>query len=101
MAADIVAVFLDHDEFADYHDINGQQVLCVVDTDTNKTRSGQESEHYDGIFLSVKKVFVRASDLPKRPLCGKRLRFDNEPYTVIECVESGGMYEITIGLNDS
>lgn len=100
IAKDLV-VFFNIDEFADMHNINGQQVICVVDTDANKTRSGQQSEQYDGIFLSTIKVFIKVSDLQKKPVYGKVFRLDEKPYIVIECAENIGMYEITLGLNDT
>ena len=101
MAADISAVFLNPDEFAEQHVINGQTVCCVIDDDNFTVRSGGEKQQFDGIFLAVKKLFVKAADLPRRPKQGRRLVLDEDPYTVIDCVEQLGMYEITIGLNDS
>ena len=98
---DLDTVFFNTDEFATEHNINGQQVLCIVDTDTNKTRSDRESEQYDGIFLSVVKVSVKVSLLPKKPAHGKLFKLDDKPYTVIECSDNAGMYDITLGLNNS
>jgi len=96
---DDMNVFLDLDVFAKYHNINGQQVLCIIDNDVNKQRSGRESEQYDGIFLSMIKVFVKISDLTKKPVYGKLFKIDDRPYTIIECSENTGMYEITLGWN--
>ena len=98
MAADMAVIF-NLDEFAQMHDINGQQVNCIVDIDSFKVRPGGEQQQYDGIFYAVKKLFVKVADLPKRPRQGKKFSLDDEPYVVIDCAEQDGVFEITIGLN--
>lgn len=101
VSADIDDVFLDAEEHAEMHNLNGQQLLCIVDEDINKIRTGRESEDYDGISLTVKRIFVKIADLPKRPQRGKLFKFDDSPYVVVDCADSAGMYEITLGLNDT
>ena len=82
------------------YNINGTDVLCVVDTDLNKVRSAQDSEQYDGIFLTLTKLYVKKTDLPKRPVYGKVFRLDEKPYTVVDCADEAGVWVITLGLND-
>lgn len=95
------SVFFNANEFADLHNLNGQQILCMVDTDIEKNRNGGQSQQYDGIFLSTVKIFVKTTDLRKKPAYGKLFKLDDKPYTVIDCAENGGIYEITLGLNNS
>lgn len=94
-------VFLNINEFADIHDIDGQQVAIVVDRDITKTRSNNRSERYDGIYASEVVVYIKDGDLPRRPVFGQVLRLDGTIFTVIDCGEEGGMLVITLGANDS
>ena len=94
---DLAAFF---NAFADTHNVNGTAMLCIVDTDQNKIRSAQDSEQYDGISLTLTRLYVKKTDLPKRPVYGKKLRLDDEPYLVADCAEESGLWVITLGLND-
>ena len=94
---DLAAFF---NAFADTHNINGTDMLCIVDTDLNKIRSAQDSEQYDGISLTLTRLYVKKTDLPKRPVNGKKMRFDDEPYLVVDCADEAGLWVITLGLND-
>ena len=93
---DLAAFF---NAFADTHNVNGTAMLCIVDTDQNKIRSAQDSEQYDGISLTLTRLYVKKTDLPKRPVYGKKLRLDDEPYLVVDCIEEAGLWVITLGLN--
>ena len=94
-----LAVFFNPLEFAEEHDINGKKLLCSVETDINQVRSGIEAEQYDGIFLSKVRLYVKKTDLPKRPTYKKLFRLDEQPYTVIDCADEEGVWVITLGLN--
>ena len=98
--SDINDVFFDTDEFAEPHNVNGTEMLCIVDTDLNKVRSAQDSEQYDGIVLTMVRLYVKKTDLPKRPVYGKVFRLDEKPYTVVDCADEAGVWVITLGLND-
>lgn len=98
MVADM-AVFLNVDEFADYHDINGQQILCIVDKDISKQRTNRQSDNYDGIHTRQLTVFVKEIDLGYRPERDQKLAVDGEWYLVIDCDAAGGLLEIDLGAN--
>lgn len=99
MAEDIHDVFLDANEFAFEHDINGQQVLCVVDEDIFKKRGTRQSENYDGIYARQLTLFIAESDLGYRPERDQKMTVDGEWYMVINCAASSGMLEIELGAN--
>ena len=94
---DLAAFF---NAFAELHNVNGTDLLCVVDTDLNKVRSSREDEQYDGIFLTMVRVYVKKTDLLKRPVYGKVFRLDEKPYMVVDCADEAGVWVITLGLND-
>lgn len=102
IAADKKAVFINGDEFADLHNIDGQDILCVVDGDLITERQARRStEDIEGVFKSQLTVFVDAADLLQRPIKGQGIRFDGEYYSVDECIENMGILEITLGANDA
>ncbi|TEB13368.1 head-tail joining protein [Pelotomaculum propionicicum] len=85
--------FINQGEFADFHDIDGRQVKCVVDSDILQPLKQAD---YDIAYNATKMLFVKASDLPERPVKGQRIRLDGELFTVALCGEAGGMLEITL-----
>lgn len=93
LASDL-AIFMSLDEFADVHDIDGQHVACVFDSDIIKGGSS-----YDGIYVSTKKLYVKASDLDGRPIEGQHMHVDGKLYLVADCAENTGMLEITLEAN--
>jgi hypothetical protein len=101
MASDIDDVFLDTDEFAELHDINGAQVLCVIDEDISKQRSGRQSGNYDGIHMRQLTLFIKESDLGYRPERDQKMTVDSEWYLVIDCTATAGMLEIELGANQT
>lgn len=100
LASDL-ATFLNLDEFAEMHDIDGLQVAAVVDSDVLKIRSDRKSERYDGVYAAELAVYVKAADLPNRPVYGQHMRLDGKLYLVVECTEAEGILEIVLGANES
>lgn len=96
-----LSVFFNLDEFAETHDIDGRQVVAVVDSDILKIRSERITERYDGIHKGEVAVYVRAVDLPDRPVFGQHVRLDDKLYLVAECTEDMGVLEIVLGANET
>ncbi len=94
-------VFLNQDEFAELHNIDGLDIPAVIDSDIVKIRGNNKAERFDGVFSSQLAVYIRPSDLPDRPVYGQHIRLDDKLYIVQECVDNDGMLEITLGANDS
>lgn len=101
MAADIAAIFLNEDEFADTHTINDRQMLAIVDHELARQRSARQSERYDGIYAAEIVVFTKAVNFEKMPVYGQKIKLDGKLYLVSECVNEGGMLEITLMRNES
>lgn len=93
--------FINNNEFAKTHNIDGLDIPVVVDSDILKIRSNNKSEQYDGVYSGVVAVFVKASDLPERPVFGQPLRLDGKLYLVKECNEDMGVLEIILEANES
>ena len=90
-----LAVFLNVDEFADTHNIDGRDIPAVIDRDVLK----QRSQRVDGVYSGEALLFVRLSDLPARPVVDQRMRVDSELFYVVDCNENDGLLEITLGAN--
>ncbi|MDD4599626.1 MAG: hypothetical protein PHQ46_00975 [Negativicutes bacterium] len=99
MAADISAVFLNTDKFAGMHNINGQQIACIIDEDISKQRGTRQSENFDGIYARQLTVFISESELGYRPEQDQKMTVDGEWYMVIDCAAAGGMLEIELEAN--
>lgn len=94
--------FFNTGEFADLHDIDGQQIQAVVDSDILKTRGdNQRDAQYEGVFRGEVVVLVQSSYFPERPVIGQHMRLDGKLYLVADCAESQGVLEITLGANES
>lgn len=95
--ADVSAVFLNTDEFAETHTIDGRQVVCVIDTDTDSPYSGPIGE---GVVLVSRTVYARESDLAKPPAQGRMMMIDSKPYTVLSVSREMEMLAIVVTEND-
>lgn len=94
--------FLNTDEFAETHDIDGRQVDCVIDIDIlQQLKYKDQQASYDGVYNSTKVLFVKAADMPDRPVSGQHIRVDGKLYLVKDCPEDGGMLEITLEANET
>lgn len=90
-------VFFNEEEFAETHEFDGDNIQCVIDDDLlqeNKLKST------DGIYKGVKMFHVKASQLKGKPITnGDKLTFDGEYYYVTDCVDTNGVYTITLSAN--
>lgn len=99
---DIKAVFINPLEFADMHNINGVNMLCVVDKDQFIERTTPSyAEYAEGVFKDLLHIYVDIKDMARRPVKGEVLRLDGEIYLVQSVFEDMGMYEITVEANET
>lgn len=101
VAADIQNTFINADEHADEHNINGNLVNCIVDENVIDEKSGQNTGYVDGVFVKRVVIFVAESELPRVPVRGELLRLDGERYLVDDVASNAGVLEIRIEANES
>lgn len=95
------SVFLNFDEFGEYHRIEGKQVLCIVDNDKlaeaslNQKLKGQILELVEADLL----VIAKEEDLPKNLSEGNNLRFDNKEMIIRYSSVSMGIVEVALAQN--
>ena len=96
---DINNAFLDSSEFADVHNVNGQEVNIVIDdnvTDGTETGIyGISQKIDDGLYKGDKVIYISTEDT-KRPPPGNMLVLDNIRYTIVSTTEQCGMYMVVI-----
>lgn len=96
---DVKAVFINMDEFADIHVLNGVETLCVVDTDITSATNENDNNNVVGVFLNACKIYVAESDIETRPVEGELLDLDGETYIVRKVSRESGILEITAEAN--
>lgn len=86
LARDIRGVFLDGNEFADWHTVEGKRILAVTDPDALK-------ELKASIDLAESTLLFQAAveDLPPRRPAGQVLNFDGKEYTIDDWAVNMGM----------
>ena len=103
VAADIDDVFLDMEEFAEEHDLNGTTCICVVQGVTTRD-AFQQSEKYDGydvVHGATNVVHVKKTDLGEMPVEGEIFKLDGEIFYVDSCAENMGVLTINLRANIS
>jgi hypothetical protein len=91
-----LTVFINDDEFAEPHVIDGRTINVIVDNDRLKERSKKE---YDGISVGEILYFVKVEDFGEHPEQGTPQIFDGRPMYVFDCREDDGMYEVILQQN--
>ena len=97
IANDLTGVFLDIDEFAETHLVEGKEILCVLDNDSLKARQGSAEI---GIDESTLLLFAQVEDLPKKQK-GGLLNVDHKEYIIDDWKVNFGMAEIVLRRNVS
>ena len=80
---DIDLVFLDTDEFAKEHNIDGEVIICIVDDD----KSSQSKT--DGVYVVRRRLFIKQADLGYRPEPDQKIMIDSQYLYVIDCIGEG------------
>lgn len=97
VAHDIHGVFLNTDEFADTHMIDGREMDVIIDDDALVERdAARGGVHTDGTYRVRRLLYVDKDDYGGRPPSGKRLNLDGREYRVVQADEAAGMLSIEI-----
>jgi hypothetical protein len=90
-------IFINDNEFAEPHTIDGVQLSVVIDNDRLKERQSHSEYGYEGDIL----FFVAKSAYGAAPASGQVINFDGDIYRVSDVQEDLGMYSITLAGNMS
>lgn len=97
VAADITGVFLNGQEFADTHTIDGTEMTVAVDEnellERDKSKMGIPS---DGTYKARRLIYVAKDEFGPRPAQGRQINFDGRLFRVADCTEEAGILAITL-----
>lgn len=97
---DITTVFLNADEFAEIHNLNGTDCVCVISTEQTDDRRAflqGVKRTPDGLHGDYITICVKISDLESVPKQGTNFKVDGKRYTVDSCTSDMGMLTIVLG----
>jgi len=89
MAADIDDVFLNTDDMAETHSIDGVDIVCILENDKSSKNS------LDGVYVIRRQLFVKESDLGYKPEPEQKMKIDDTYFYVVDCIDDG-LLEVTL-----
>nr|DAY60721.1 MAG TPA: Gifsy-2 prophage ATP-binding sugar transporter-like barrel, 4 helix bundle.7A [Caudoviricetes sp.] len=95
---DLQNVFFNTNEFAEVHFLDDKEIPIIIDEDEIQKRRIQAAE---GTYVGEKLVLVEAKYFKRKPVEGRSLKLDHKEYFIASCKEVDGIFEITLGVNDS
>ena len=103
VAADRDAVFLNLEEFAETHNLNGTKCNCILQDESvveEVLTNDRYAQSYGGLYGSRKLVNVKTEDLPEVPVEGQSFYVDDKLYMVESSANDMGMLTIQLVAND-
>lgn len=99
VSKDVKAVFINLDEFADEHTLDGKTISCIVDKDLTTGVNDTISHPIEGVFVTNITIYVDAKDMDTQPVEGQQIVFDDEYYFVRNVSVEAGIYAIVAEVN--
>lgn len=96
---DISDVFLNLDEFADLHRIEGKEVPVVIDSDIMAKLSKIGDNRIHGMDEADMVIMGKASDLPENLDPGRLLNLDGREVIVVTTTSEMGLVQIAVRQN--
>lgn len=96
---DLADVFLNLDEFADLHRIEGKEVPVVIDSDIMAKLSKIGDNRIHGMDEADMVIMGKASDLPENLDPGRLLNVDGRELLVVTTTSEMGLVQIAVRQN--
>ena len=96
---DLSDVFLNLDEFADLHRIEGKEVPVVIDSDMLEKLSKIGDNRIHGMDEADMVIMGKASDLPENLDPGRLLNLDGREVIVVTTKSEMGLVQIAVRQN--
>ena len=96
---DLSDVFLNLDEFADLHRIEGKEVPVVIDSDIMAKLSKIGDNRIHGMDEADMVIMGKASDLPENLDTGRLLNLDGREVIVVTTTSEMGLVQIAVRQN--
>ena len=94
-------IFIDLDDFAEWHDVNGSQCRAVLqEISTSGKLTESANPDYD-LYGTTVELHCRMEDLDEIPVSGQGLFLvDDKPFSVVAVDENMGILTIRLQAND-
>ncbi len=99
--SDIDTVFMNLDEFAGMHKVNGKAMPVTVDNNELIEREKKMKSNMDGVFVRSLLIYVKAKDFGALPAVGSVLNLDGTVFKVTDATNEDGLYSIEMEANKS
>lgn len=99
VASDNEFVFMNGDEFAEEHDLNGTTCKAVVQGERTKERPFRVGASYDDVYAADVVVHVKKDYLPEVPVRDEIFSLDGESFIVEKCTDDMGILTIELMAN--
>lgn len=99
--ADINNIFMNTDEFAGEHTVNGKKMPVTVDNNELIEREKKAKSNMDGIYVKSTLIYVKAKDFGALPQVGAALVLDGRTYRVTDATNEDGLFSIHLEANRS
>lgn len=96
---DLSDIFLNLDEFADLHRIEGKEVPVVIDSDIMAKLSEIGDNRIHGMDEADMVIMGKASDLPENLDPGRLLNLDGREVIVVTTTSEMGLVQIAVRQN--
>lgn len=96
-----IDLFVNQDEFADMHLIDGKEVPVMIDNNEQVEREKRMTQHMDGIYKKQLLIYVKKSDYGVLPAIGKILNLDGRVYKIMDAIDEDGIFSISLEANRS
>ncbi len=96
---DIAETFLNMEEFAEKHLIDGRELTVIVDNNEQLEREKRYRMLDDGLYRKQILFYVSAEEFGRLPKIGRLMEFDSMSYQVTDAIREGGMYSISLEAN--
>lgn len=89
VARDALMVFMNMEEFAEVHEINGRRLRCIIDTNEADTAPSL----YEGVYTLLTTVYVLSSEI-RAPAVDEVFTIDNVMFVVKHVSDEDGLIVI-------
>lgn len=89
VARDALTVFMNMEEFAEVHEINGRRLRCIIDTN----EADAAPSLYEGVYTLLTTVYVLSSEI-RAPAVDEVFTIDNVMFVVKHVSDEDGLIVI-------
>ena len=96
LTEDLDSCFINMDEFASTHELDGKQFPMVLEGLTTKQFFARAPVTFDGVHGQTLVVHCKTVDIVEVPVVGNTATLDGEVYRVADCVDDMGLVTIIL-----